>query len=124
MEFEILNTIKFGVGVLVAAGIFYKIKDLKWINTSWKLFLLEVVIIAGVSYQQFFTLTEKQDKIKTQHSMLRQGSVNKTLNNYLTEVPVVSTIPTQQQNEQLLKLQQEKSRKLVTQIETTQENNQ
>lgn len=86
MVFEILNTLRFIIFVIVA-GVVYYYASKKFVQLKFKYFLLGVLIVAGITHTQFYTLTEKNDTIKTSNMMLQQKNNfnNKELRDYLKD---------------------------------------
>jgi len=117
MQFEILNTIKFIVYILVLAIVYYQLKKREVIKYSWSYFLIGTLIVSGLSYKQFFTLTEKSDIIQTQRNLLSRPSKNHTLDTYLSNNKPKEEITTKDSTRKLLEEQQAKSKELAIQIE-------
>ena len=119
MQFEILNTIQFLVGLLISAVIWHKGTKHFKLYWSWKYFFTATGTVLLFTHQQFYTLTEKADVISSQNMMLRQSSNikhSKEVSEYLENNEVI-VVDSKTETEALLKEQQEKSKKLAEQIE-------
>jgi len=119
MQFEILNTIQYFV-LLVLTGIGYGYAKKYYPILSWKPYFVLVLVVTLLSYQQFFTLTEKTDTEATQATMLMQaGSIknSKTVRNYLEDTKEVVTISAAEKTKALLLEQQKLSKALAKEIE-------
>ena len=118
MYFEILNTIQFLVIILISAIVYHQLKKKKVINTSWKVYWLAVLVIAMISYKQFFTLTEQADVIKAQQTMEKQSSsiVNsKSIQEYL-DANKPTGLSKKERYEKELEEQSNKSKQLAKEI--------
>lgn len=118
MQFEILNTIQFLVGLLVCIVIWYQVKK-KLTELKWKYFFVGFLVVILFTHQQFYTLTEKEDVKRSQNIMLKQTSdIHNSIivDEYLAE----NTKPKKNlklETETLLKEQQNKSKELAKQVE-------
>ncbi len=117
MQFEILNTIQFLVGLLVVSVIYHQAKkNIKSFTLKWKYFFVVLVLLLLTTHQQFYTLTEVQDVKATQNVMLKQSSSisnDKEVASYLSDKKEVSEVNL---DEEVLK-QQLKSEELARKIE-------
>tara|TARA_R110000851_G_scaffold246982_1_gene399498 strand:- start:71 stop:445 length:375 start_codon:yes stop_codon:yes gene_type:complete len=122
MQFEILNTIKFVVYVLVMAAVYWKLKSVGVVKTSWKTFSIIVIIATLFTYQQFFTLTEFEDIKSSQQIMEKQSSQirnGNSINQYLKENKKVIVDKVAEREAELLN-QKQKSKKLADELNTAQ----
>lgn len=120
MQFEILNTIKFVVYVLVMAIIYWQLKKREIVKSGWLPFWLIMAALTAMTYTQFFTLTEKEDNRVTRHVMLQQGAVVRNqsdVTDYVQSVTTETVQPTKSETQALLLLEQEKSKLLAYEIE-------
>jgi thiol:disulfide interchange protein len=119
MQFEILNTVKFLVYVVIMAVIYWKMKRYKVVKTSWNVFLLLTFMATLLSYKQFFTLTEHEDIKASQRMMSKQShqiSNGRTVSLYLkNNKPVV--VDSKAEREAELEYQNLKSKTLAESID-------
>ena len=124
MQVEILNTINFLLFVLIAGGIYYYAKRKGIIKKPWKLYWFLMFASALISYQQFFTLTEKADVKNTQVMMLKQSdsmSDSKIVDEYLKNTEQEQKANKKKPNKTLLSEQQAISEALAQKIEQSYE---
>ena len=125
MQFEILNTIQYLVLLLLATGVYWYTKR-RVQQMLWKHYLLIVFAVTGLSYNQFFTLTEKADNIATQSVMLKQsGSIknSKVLNEYTENKEKVDSLIVVKTTQEILDEQQKLSKALALEIENKHKEN-
>ena len=122
MQFEILNTIQYLVFIVVSLIVYHYTKK-KFTQLQWKWYAIGLLVFTGITYKQFYTLTEIEDVKSTSRIMLQQKDNfnTKDINSYLENTEVVDTF--QQSNEeyeQLLLEQQTKSKQLANEIDEKQ----
>lgn len=122
MEFEILNTIRFLVFMLLFGGIFWyikrKVKSKQSIVLRWKYYFISVVVLTLLTHTQFYTLTEKEDVKDTVNIMLQQKDNfnSREFSKYLDNTQPDKLVDRSNLEEELL-LEQEKSKQLANQID-------
>jgi thiol:disulfide interchange protein len=125
MQFEILNTIKYLVYVIVMGVIYWKLKNIKVVKTSWKAFFVVMLVITLITYNQFFTLTESADIKATQRIMSEQSSQisnGRLLNQYLKDnTPVL--VDSEAEREAELVKQKQKSKEIADKIDAIKKEN-
>ena len=125
MQFELLNIIFYIVYLLTTILIFKYVKS-KVKTLTWKMYILSAVVCTGISYQQFFTLTEKGDAESTQAVMLMQSGAiknSKIVRNYLEDNKEVVIMTKAEKTKILLAEQQKISKALAEEIEKSNKEN-
>lgn len=119
MQFEILNTLQYLVGLVLTTCVMFYVKD-KYFKFKYRYYTLVVLLVTGVTHKQFYTLTEIQDVKQTQNIMQRQSnsiSNDKTLDMYIKLKENTDSEFKVKTTEDLLKEQKQKSQQLIKQIE-------
>lgn len=122
MEFEILNTVRFLVFMVLVGAVFWyikrKVKKKVGVFLQWKYYFLVVMGLTLLTNTQFYTLTEKEAVKGTVNIMLQQKDNfnSREVHTYLENTQPERLLDRSNLEKELL-LEQEKSKQLANQID-------